>query len=63
MDLLLEVFAMKRTLMIEAAIATVVFSVVASTYGLVNPAAPTTIGTTGGQSLSQILSVRLPIQP
>ena len=54
---------MKRTLMIEAAIATVVFSVVASTYGLVNPAAPTTIGTTGDQSLSQILSVRLPIQP
>lgn len=60
MDLLMEVFAMKGTLIIEAAIATVVFSVVASTYGFVSPA--TTISTTGNHSPT-ILSVRLPIQP
>ncbi len=54
---------MKGTLIMEAAIATLVFSVVASTYGLVNPAASTTISTTVNQSPTQILSVRLPIQP
>jgi hypothetical protein len=62
MDVLMEVFAMKGTLIMEAAIATVVFSVVASTYGLVNPAAPTTISTTVNQAPT-ILSVRLPSQP
>ncbi len=50
---------MKGTLVMEAAIATVVFSVVASTYGLVNPAASTAISTTNQQP-TQILSVRLP---
>jgi len=50
---------MKGTLIMEAAIATVVFSVVASTYGLVKPAASTAISTTNQQP-TQILSVRLP---
>jgi len=59
MDVLLEDFAMKGTLIMEAAIATVVFSVVASTYGLVKPAASTAISTTNQQP-TQILSVRLP---
>ncbi|MEX0272389.1 hypothetical protein AB3R30_25065 [Leptolyngbyaceae cyanobacterium UHCC 1019] len=55
---------MKGTLIIEAAIATVVLSVVASTFsGLGNPAASTTISTTVHQSPTQLISVRLPIQP
>ena len=54
---------MKGTLIIEAAIATVVFSVVGSTYaGLGNPTGAT-ISTMVTQQPTQVLSLRLPVQP
>jgi hypothetical protein len=54
---------MKGTLIMEAAIATVIFSVVGSTYGLVSPATSAAISITRDPSPAQVLSLQLPMQP